>query len=80
MGGIVMTDIKLLTLLYDYYGAQRNVVLSMTCAMSYFAHGREQDSFAYLFEWCEDKDRREELWEQLKHKYYRAVRLKEGYE
>ena len=75
-----MTDIRLLELLNDYYGAQRNVVLSMICAVEHFELGREQDSFAYLFDWCEDKDRREELWKKFKHHYPRAMMLKEGYE
>lgn len=75
-----MTDIKLLNLLNDYYGAQRNVALSLICAMEYFERGREQDSFAYLFEWCEDKDRRNELFSKFKNDYARAVMLKEGYE
>lgn len=75
-----MTDIRLLELLNDYYGAQRNVVLSMICAMEHFELGREQDSFAYLFDWCEDKDRRDELFLKFKNNYARAVMLKDGYE
>lgn len=75
-----MKDIELLELLNDYYGAQRNVALSLICAMEYFELGREQDSFAYLFEWCEDKDRRNELFIKFKNNYGRAVMLKEGYE
>ena len=75
-----MTDIKLLALLNDYYTAQRNVVTSMLWAMEEFERGREDSSWAYLFEWCENKDRRAELWSKFKHNYGRAVMLKEGYE
>lgn len=75
-----MNDIELLELLNDYYGAQRNVVLSMICAVEHFELGREQDSFAYLFDWCEDKDRRDELFLKFKNDYARAVMMKEGYE
>lgn len=74
-----MTDIKLLTLLNDYYTAQRNVVLSMIWAMEEFERDREHVSWAYLFEWCEDKDHREELWKRFKSDYPRAMMLKEGY-
>jgi hypothetical protein len=74
-----MTDIKLLALLNDYYNAQRNVVLSMYWAMEYFERGRMDSSWAYLFEWCEAKDEREELWKRFKSEYPRAMMLKEGF-
>ena len=75
-----MTDKKLLDLLFYYYNAQRDVVLAMTFAMEYFEHGLEQESFSYLFEWCENKDRREELFANFNNNYARAVMLKEGHE
>ena len=74
-----MTDIKLLNLLNDYYTAQRNVVNSMYWAMHHFEQGREDASWEWLFDWCEDKDRRAELWSKFKHNYPRAMMLKEGY-
>ena len=74
-----MTDIKLLNLLNDYYTAQRNVVLSMIWAMEEFERGSMDESWAYLFEWCENKDRRAELWSKFKHHYPRAMMLKEGF-
>ena len=75
-----MTDIERLAFLYDYYGAQREVALSMICAMHYFELGREQDSFEYLFNWCRDKDRRDELFSKFNNDYLQAMMLKEGYE
>jgi hypothetical protein len=80
MEGVVMTDIKLLILLNDYYTAQRNVVISMYWAMEYFERGREDSSWVYLFEWCENKDRRAALWKRFKHHYPKAMMLKEGHE
>lgn len=74
-----MTDIKLLALLNDYYIAQKNVVSSMYWAMHHFEQGCEDYSWLWLFHWCEDKDRRAELWKQFKHDYPRAMMLKEGY-
>lgn len=74
-----MTDIKLLALLNDYYNAQRNVVTYLLWAMEDFERGREESSWVYLFDWCEAKDDREELWKQFKHHYPRAMMLKEGY-
>lgn len=74
-----MTDIKLLALLNDYYTAQRNVVTSMIWAMEDFERRREDVSWARLIDWCEAKDEREELWKRFKHKYSRAMMLKEGY-
>lgn len=74
-----MTDIKLLALLNDYYTAQRNVLLSMKWAMEDFERGREQASWSWLLDWCEEKDRRAELWSKFKHNYPRAMMLKEGY-
>ena len=73
-----MTDIKLLALLNDYYTTQRNVMLSMLWAMEEFERNREHVSWAYLFEWCEAKDEREEMWKRFKHHYPRAVMPKEG--
>lgn len=74
-----MTDIKLLTLLNDYYDEQKAVVCAMLWAMEDFERGRIDTSWAYLFEWCENKDRRQELWQRFKHKYPRAMMLKEGF-
>ena len=75
-----MTNIKLLALLRDYYTAQRNVANSMYWAMEYFERGRDDVSWAYLFEWCENKDRRNELFAKFNNNYPRAVMLKEGYD
>ena len=74
-----MTDIKLLGLLSDYYTAQKNVVYALMWAMEDFERGQDDTSWAYLFEWCENKDSREELWKRFKHQYPRAMMLKEGY-
>jgi len=74
-----MTDIKLLSLLSDYYDEQLTVVYSMLWAMEEFERGHMDASWAYLFEWCENKDRREELWKRFKHQYPRAMMLKEGF-
>lgn len=74
-----MTDIELLTLLNDYYNAQKNVVNSMKWSMGRFEQGREDASWWWLFHWCEDKDTREALWGRFKHHYPRAMMLKEGY-
>ena len=74
-----MTDIKLLTLLGDYYEEQRTVVFAMLWAMEDFERGRMDSSWAYLFEWCENKDRRDELFIRFKNNHARAVMLKEGY-
>lgn len=74
-----MTDIKLLALLTAYYSAQRNVVTAMMWAMEDFERGREESSWAYLFDWCEAKDDREELWGRFKHHYPIAMMLKEGF-
>jgi hypothetical protein len=75
-----MTDIKLLTLLGDYYAEQRTVVYAILWAMEEFERGRMDSSWAYLFEWCENKDRRDELFGKFKNNHARAVMLKEGYE
>lgn len=74
-----MTDIKLLGLLSDYYDEQQTVVYALMWAMEDFERGRMDSSWAYLFEWCENKDRREALWSKFKHNYPRAMMLKEGY-
>jgi hypothetical protein len=76
----VMNDIKLLALLSDYCTAQKNVVNSMYWAMSHFEQGRKGVSWEWLFYWCEDKDRRDELFNKLKNDYPRAMMMKEGYE
>lgn len=73
-----MTDIKLLTLLNDYYTAQKNVVTCMLCAMEAFEDKEMVWMWEALFDWCEAKDRRAELWKQFKHDYPRAMMLKEG--
>lgn len=75
-----MTDIKLLIMLNDYYAAQKNVVSSMYWAMHHFEQGRKVYAWEWLFYWCEDKDRRDELFNKLKNNYARAVMLKDGYE
>lgn len=75
-----MTDIKLLALLNDYYTAQCNVVLYILWAMEDFERGREDVSWAWLIDWCEAKDEREELWSRFKHNYPRAMMLKEGFD
>ena len=74
-----MTDIKPLALLGDYYIAQKNVVSSMYWAMHHFEQGREDASWSWLFDWCEAKDDRAELWKRFKHTYAVAMMLKEGY-
>lgn len=74
-----MNEIKLLILLNDYYTAQKNVANSMKWSMHHFEQGREDASWSWLFYWCEDKDRREELWKRFKHQYPKAMMLKEGY-
>lgn len=74
-----MTDIKLLAMLNDYFTAQRTVVNSMYWAIEYFEQGRMDSSWAYLFDWCEAKDKREELWKRFKGQYPRAWKLKEGF-
>lgn len=73
-----MTDIKLLTLLNDFYTDNKNVVLSMLWSMEDFERGREQQSWYWLFNWCESKDARTEVWKQLQDHYPEALMLKEG--
>ena len=75
-----MTDIKLLALLNEYYEEQITVAYAMMLAMEEFERGRNDESWAYLFEWCENKDRRNELFSKFKSDYARAVMLKEGHE
>lgn len=75
-----MTDTELLWLIRRYYAEQSDVALCMIGAMNYFESGQEQTSFAYLFDWCEAKDRREELFAEFNNDYARAVMLKEGLE
>ena len=74
-----MTDIKLLALLADYYEEQRTVVYAMIWAMEEFERGQDDASWVYLFEWAENKDRRNELFSKFKSDYPRAMMLKEGY-
>lgn len=74
-----MDDKKLLTLLEDYYYAQRDVVLYLVWAMDDFDKGRDHHSWNNLLAWCEAKDRRNELWGRFKGDYPRALKLKEGY-
>ena len=73
-----MTDIKLLELLNDYYVAQKNVVNSMRYAMRCFEHGHKVASWDWLFNWCEDKECRDELVSKFERNYKRAIALKEG--
>lgn len=75
-----MTDFKLLALTKDFLAAQQTVVYAMVWAMGSFEQGDEDESWVYLFEWCEDKDRRDELFNKLKNEHQRAMMLKEGYE
>ena len=72
-----MTDIKLLALLCEHYDEQRTVAYAMMLAMEEFERGRNDESWAYLFEWCENKDRRKELFAKFNNDYARAVMLKE---
>lgn len=74
-----MTDIKLLTLLNDYYEEQKVVVCFMIWAMEDFQRGREHESWVHLFDWCEHQYRRGKLWNQFEGDYLRAMMLKEGY-
>ena len=75
-----MKDIRLLELLDIYYTAQKTVVAYMLCAMESFEDGEMEWMWVALFDWCEAKYRREELWKQFKHHYPRAMMLKEGHE
>lgn len=75
-----MNDIRLLELLNDFYDEQKAVVCALIWAMEDFERGRMDTSWAYLFEWCENKDRRDELFFKFKNNYPQAVMLKEGYE
>ena len=75
-----MTDIKLLVLLGEYYEEQHAVVYSMMLAMEEFERGRNDESWAYLFEWCENKDRKNKLFNEFKGGYPIAMKLKEGHE
>lgn len=73
-----VTDIKLLTLLNDYYNAQKNVVYTMIWAMKEFRKGHDDVSLAYLFAWCEAKDERSRVWKKFNSEFPRATMLKEG--
>ena len=75
-----MNDIRLLELLDTYYTAQRTVVAYMLCAMEAFEDGEMEWMWEALFDWCEAKDRRDELFLKFKNNYARAVMLKDGYE
>jgi len=74
-----MTDTKLLELLIDHYDAQAQVASSMFWAMRHFGDGDIETSWLHLFGWCEDKDRRDEVWKRFNHNYAVAMMLKEGY-
>lgn len=73
-----MNDIKLLELLNDFYAADKNVVLSMLWSMEDFERSRKQQSWYWLFNWCESKDDRSEIWKRLQNHYPEALMLKEG--
>ena len=75
-----MTDIKLLTLLNDYYTAQLNIATLMIWAIEDYQRGREQHSWNWLFDWCEAKDERSRVWGEFKSEFPRATMLKEGHE
>ena len=74
-----MKDIELLELLDTHYAAQRNVLTYMLCAREAFEDGEMVWMWRALFDWCEAKDLREELWRKFKDDYPRAMMLKEGY-
>lgn len=73
-----MTDIKLLALLNDFYTANKKVVLSMLWAIEDLKRGHDQRSWQCLFNWCEAKDARAEIWKRLQNHYPEALMLKEG--
>ena len=73
-----MTNKQLLELLCDFYQVQKEVVLSMLDAIDMFERGREIPMWYALFQWCEDRDLREEYWGEFKHYYPDAMALKEG--
>ena len=73
-----MTDIKLLEMLSDFYGVQKNVTCFMLWAIEDFERGKEDQSYSQLFLWCEAKDDREEIWKKFKSDFPRATMLKEG--
>lgn len=74
-----MNDIRLLELLSHYFTAQKNVVTYMLSAMEAFEDGEMEWMWEALFDWCEAKDLRTELWKQFIHHYPRAMMLKEGF-
>lgn len=74
-----MTDIKLMALLEQYYGAQRDVAVCMRVALMAFEGGNDASTWLNLFGWCEAIDRRTELWKKFKHHYPRAMMMKEGH-
>jgi hypothetical protein len=67
-------------LLCEYYDEQRTVAYALMLAMEEFKRGRNDESWAYLFEWCENKDRRDKLFAEFNNDYPQAMMLKEGYE
>ena len=73
-----MTDTKLLALLNDFYTANKYVVTAMLWSMEDFERGRKQHSWYWLFDWCETKDARAEIWKRLQDHYPEALMLKEG--
>ncbi len=74
-----MTDIRLLELLSHYYTAQKTVVTYMLSAMEAFEDKEMVWMWEALFDWCEAKDRRDELFFTFNNNYARAVMLKEGF-
>lgn len=74
-----MTDIRLLELLSHYFTAQKNVVTYMLAAMEAFEDEEMVWMWEALFDWCEAKDLRTELWKQFIRHYPRAMMLKEGF-
>ena len=72
-----MTDIKLLELLSDYYGAQRNVNEYLMLAIQDFEMGLERHSWDGLFRYCAAKDDREELWKRIQSEYPFALYCEE---
>lgn len=75
-----MTDIKLMALLEQYYGAQRDVAIHMRVAMMAFDGGNDASTWLNLFGWCEAKDERSRVWGEFKSEFPRATMLKEGHE
>ncbi|CAB4154859.1 hypothetical protein UFOVP652_38 [uncultured Caudovirales phage] len=73
-----MKDEAVLTMLCEYLLAQIDVITCMAYARKSFRLGQEHASWAYLFEWAEATDAREEAWQALRPEYIKAVQLQEG--